>query len=165
MSKRPPNFSSINKPVSNPSSKKKKCTYVELQAASQSCWTGLLICQLCNTIPQRYEKDRKYSWCLNIFCDKCGTSFKICTLCPTNTHQFHTDEELKKHRYLKSHVNNVKKEATEIPLVTHGESYNFEDSADYTENDSSQISINKEALVFLKEKTSNTSYTNHVIKG
>ena len=147
MSKRPPNFSS-----SNPSSKK-KCAYVELQAASQSCWTGLLICQLCNTIPQRYKKDRKYSWCLNIFCDKCGTSFKICTLCPTNTHQFHTDEELKKHRYLKSHVNNVKKqEATETPLVTHGESYNFEDSADYTENESSQISINKEALVFLEEK-------------
>ena len=148
MSKRPPNFS-----FSNPSSKKKNCTYVELQAASQSCWTGLLICQLCNTIPQRYEKDRKYSWCLNIFCDKCGTSFKICTLCPTNTHQFHTDEELKKHRYLKSHVNNVKKqEATETPLVTHGESYNFEDSADYTENESSLISINKEALVFLEEK-------------
>ena len=66
---------------------------------------------------------------------------------------------VKKYCYLKSHVNNVKKEATKTPLVTHGESYNFEDSAGYTENDSLQISVNKEALVFLKEKTSDTSYT------
>ena len=149
MSKRPP---TLSKPDLKQSSKKKKCTYVELQVASKSCWTGLLVCHQCHDIPQRYEKDHEFSWSLELFCDNFQTSFKICTFCPNNTKQFHTNEQLRKHRYLKSHVNNVKRETTETPIVTHGGNYQFEDSADYTETESSQFSINEDALVFLQEK-------------
>ena len=148
MSKRPPNFS---KPDLKQSSNKKKCTYVELQAASKSCWTGLLVCQKCHAIPQRYERDHEFSWSLELFCDNCRTSFKICTFCPNNTKQFHTNEKLKKHCYLKSHVKTVKRFSTETPIATHQE-HQFEDSAEYTENQSSQFSINKNALIFLQEK-------------
>ena len=115
------------------------------------------MCQHCKSISHRFEKDKKFSWCLELFCDNCSTSFKICTVCPSNKNRFYTDAQLKKHRYLKSHTNNLKKEETNEKICTFQES-------------STSIKIpstiaNREALEFLTEKIFNTSSTILKIKG
>ena len=77
MSKRPSGDSELNS-----LSKTRVCSWVELQAASKLCWTGLLKCYNCNSIPHGFKRDRKFDWALTLICDNCNTSIEFVPFVP-----------------------------------------------------------------------------------
>ena len=144
MSKRPPDDSELNS-----LSKTRVCSWVELQAASKLCWTGLLKCDNCNSIPHGFKRDRKFDWALTLICDNCNTSIKICTICPSNRTQFKTEKDIKRHIRLKSHKNNVKNQCI---LDLKREHYLNHGEKGISFINTNQGISNEESFKFLKEK-------------